>query len=162
MLSTRPGADRLLGYRAELEALGLQYRDDFVQEGDFYFDSGYHRGMQALLALDTPPTAVFAAGDLMAAGCVEAAEERGVRVPRDVALVGFDDIQLASVMQPSLTTIRQDKIGLRASAGDALLRMIEHENTAPPIATLPVELVVRDSSRARARARAPKSDREEV
>ena len=85
----------------------------------------------------------------MAAGCVRAAEERGVRVPRDVALVGFDDIQLASVMQPSLTTIRQDKIGLRASAGDALLRMIEDENTAPPIATLPVELVVRDSSRAR-------------
>src|SRR3712207_7038905 len=49
----------------------------------------------ALLELEEPPTAVFAAGDLMAAGCVRAAEERGVRVPRDVALVGFDDIQLA-------------------------------------------------------------------
>jgi LacI family transcriptional regulator len=162
MLSSRPGADRLLGYRAELEALGLPYRDDYVQEGDFYFDSGY-RGMQALLQLNTPPTAVFAAGDLMAAGCVRAAEERGVRVPHDVALVGFDDIQLASMMQPSLTTIRQDKIGLGAAAGDALLRMIDHENTAPPIATLPVELVVRDSSGARrASTRALNSNREEV
>jgi LacI family transcriptional regulator len=162
MLSTRPGADRLLGYRAELEALGLPYRDDYVQEGDFYFDSGY-RGMQALLELERPPTAVFAAGDLMAAGCVRAAEERGVRMPHDVALVGFDDIQLASMMQPSLTTIRQDKIGLGAAAGDALLRMIEHANTAPPITTLPVELVVRDSSRARrASTRAPQSERKEV
>jgi LacI family transcriptional regulator len=162
MLSTRPGADRLLGYRAELEALGLPYRDDYVQEGDFYYESGY-RAMHALLDLDTPPTAVFAAGDLMAAGCVRAAEERGVRLPHDVALVGFDDIQLAAMMQPSLTTIRQDKIGLGATAGDALLRMIEETDAAPPVATLPVELVVRDSSGARnASTRAPKANREEV
>jgi LacI family transcriptional regulator len=162
MLSTRPGADRLLGYRAELEALGLPYRDDYVQEGDFYFDSGY-RSMQALLDLETPPTAVFAASDLMAAGCVRAADERGARVPHDVALVGFDDIQLASMMQPALTTIRQDKMGLGGAAGEALLRMIGQENTAPPIATLPVELVVRESSGVRpASTRAPRSDLEEV
>ena len=162
MLSTRPGADRLLGYRAELDALGLPYRDDYVQEGDFYFESGY-RAMQALLALETPPTAVFAAGDLMAAGCVRAAEERDVRVPHDVALVGFDDIQLAAMMQPALTTIRQDKIGLGASAGEALLRMIEHADAAPPIATLPVELVVQESSGARrASRREPTVVREEV
>ncbi len=162
MLSTRPGVDRLLGYRAELEELALPYRDDYVREGDFYFDSGY-RGMQELLELDTPPTAVFAAGDLMAAGCVRAAEERGVRVPDDVALVGFDDIQLAAMIQPSLTTIRQDKIGLGATAGDALLRMIEQTDAVPPVTTLPVELVVRDSSGARrASTRASEARREEV
>jgi LacI family transcriptional regulator len=148
MLSTRPGVDRLLGYRAELEALGLAYRDDYVQEGDFYFDSG-HAGMHALLALDEPPTGVFVAGDLMAAGAVRASQENGLRVPEDVALVGFDDIQLAAVMQPPLTTIRQDKIGLGAAAGDALLRMLEHADTAPPVTTLPVELVVRQSSGSR-------------
>jgi LacI family transcriptional regulator len=162
MLSTRPGADRLLGYRAELEALGLPYRDDYVREGDFYFESGYE-GMQALLALETPPSAVFAAGDVMAAGCVRAAEERGLRVPDDIALVGFDDIQLAAMVQPSLTTIRQDKIGLGATAADALLRMIEETDAAPPTVTLPVELVVRDSSGARrASRRATNSKREEV
>jgi LacI family transcriptional regulator len=152
MLSTRPGVDRLLGYRAELEALGLRYRDDYVQEGDFYFDSGY-AGMHALLDLSEAPTAVFVAGDLMAAGAVRAVEERGLRVPDDVALVGFDDIQLAAVMQPSLTTIRQDKIGLGAAAADALLRMVEQPDTAPPVTTLPVELVVRDSSDARRSSR---------
>jgi LacI family transcriptional regulator len=162
MLATRPGADRLLGYREELESLGLRYRADYVQEGDFYFKSGY-RGMQQLLELDEPPTAVFAAGDVMAAGCVRAAEERGVRVPEDVALVGFDDVQIAGLMQPALTTVRQDKIGLGATAADSLLRMIEHEDAAPPVTTLPVELVVRDSSGARrASRRAPKSKREEV
>jgi LacI family transcriptional regulator len=162
MLSTRPGADRLLGYRAELEALGLPYRDDYVREGDFYFESG-HRGMQALLDLEAPPTAVFAAGDVMAAGCVRAAEERGLRVPGDIALVGFDDIQLAAMVQPSLTTIRQDKIGLGATAADALLRMIEEKDAAPPTLTLPVELVVRESSGARlASRRATNSSLEEV
>jgi LacI family transcriptional regulator len=162
MLSTRPGVDRLLGYREELEALGLPYRDDYVQEGDFYFESG-RAGMQALLELDEPPTAVFAAGDLMAAGCVRAAEERGMRIPRDVALVGFDDIQLAAMVQPALTTIRQDKTGLGAAAGEALLRMIEDADAAPPVATLPVELVVRDSSCARpASKRARKARTEEV
>ena len=162
MLSTRPGADRLLGYRAELDSLGLPYRDEYVQEGDFYFDSGY-RGMRALLELDDPPTAVFAAGDLMAAGCVRAAQERGVAVPRDVGLVGFDDIQLAAMMQPSLSTIRQDKVGLGTTAGDALLRMIEETDAPPPVATLPVELIVRNSSKARpASKRAPSSGREEV
>ena len=148
MLSTRPGADRLLGYRAEVEALGLRYRHDYVQEGDFYFDSGY-RAMQALLDLETPPTAVFAAGDLMAVGCIRAADERGVGVPQDIAVVGFDDIQIAAMMQPSLTTIRQDKGGLGATAAEALLRMIEQTDAPPPVTTLPVELVVRDSSRAR-------------
>jgi LacI family transcriptional regulator len=162
MLATRPGADRLLGYRAELEALGLSYRDDYVQEGDFYFESG-RAGMHALLDLAEPPTAVFAAGDLMAAGCVRGAEERGLRVPRDIALVGFDDIQLAAMVQPSLTTIRQDKIGLGSAAGEALLRMIDDADAAPPVATLPVELVVRESSGARpASRRAPKPHREEV
>jgi LacI family transcriptional regulator, galactose operon repressor len=162
MLSTRPGVDRLLGYREELEALALPYRDDYVQEGDFYFESG-HAGMQGLLDLDEPPTAVFAAGDLMAAGAVRAIEERGLAVPDDVALVGFDDIQLAAMMQPSLTTIRQDKVGLGAAAGDALVRMLEQANAAPPVETLPVELVVRESSRApRASGRVQLSTVEEV
>ena len=162
MLSTRPGVDRLLGYRAELETLGLPYRDDYVQEGDFYFESG-RLGMRALLDLEEPPTAVFAAGDLMAAGCIRTAEQRGVRVPGDVAIVGCDDIQLAAMMQPSLTTIRQDKIGLGSAAGEALLRMVEDADAAPPVATLPVELVVRESSGARpASRRSPQKHHEEV
>jgi LacI family transcriptional regulator len=142
--ATRPGADRLLGYRAELEHLGLPYRDEYVEEGDFYPDSGY-AAMGALLDLPEPPTAVFAASDLMAAGAARAAQERCVTVPGDVSLIGFDDIQLAALMQPSLTTIRQDKAGLGNAAADALTRMVDVD-AAPAVVTLPVELVIRAST----------------
>jgi LacI family transcriptional regulator len=152
-LDTRVGMDRLVGYRQALERLGLPYSEDHVREGDFYFESG-SAAMQELLALPEPPTAVFAASDLMAAGAIRAIEQAALGVPADIAVVGFDDIQLASMTQPSLSTIRQDKLGLGTAAADALLRMIELDGAPPPVITLPVELVVRDSSgRKRRRAK---------
>jgi LacI family transcriptional regulator len=141
----RVGMDRLVGYRRALDRIGLPYRDDYVRDGDFYFDSGTV-AMQELLSLPDPPTAVFAASDLMAAGSIRAIEQAGLSVPADIAVVGFDDIQLAAMMQPALTTIRQDKLGLGSAAADALLRMIELDGAPPPGITLPVELVVRASS----------------
>jgi LacI family transcriptional regulator len=146
---TRPGVDRLLGYRRELQHLGLPYRPEYVREGDFYPESGW-TAMVALLELAEPPTAVFAAADLMAAGAFQAIHERGLSAPRDVAVVGFDDIQIAPLLQPSLTTIRQDKRRLGWAAGQALVRLIEDAELEPPAITVPVELVVRDSSGARA------------
>jgi LacI family transcriptional regulator len=143
--STRPGVDRLLGYREEMDRLGLAALEGYEQEGDFYPETGY-ASMQALLALQRPPTAVFAASDLMAAGAIRAVQERGLRVPHDVSIVGFDDIQLAGLMRPSLTTVRQDKTGLGVAAADALIRMLDQPETSPAIRALPVELVVRGST----------------
>jgi LacI family transcriptional regulator len=145
--ATRPGADRLLGYREELGRLGLPYRDDYVQEGDFYAESGY-AAMQTLLALAEPPDAVFAASDLMAVGAMRAIEHGGLRVPDDIAIVGFDDIQLASLVRPGLTTVRQDGQGLGVAAAEAVVRMLVKPDVSPPVRVLPVELVVRESSRA--------------
>lgn len=145
---TRPGADRLLGYRAELGRLGLPDRPEYVREGDFYPESG-HAGMSSLLDLPDPPTAVFAAGDLMAAGAMQAIGDRGLGSPGDVAVVGFDDIQIAPLLHPALSTIRQDKHGLGTAAGTALVRLIEDPDRKAEVITLPVELVVRDSSRGR-------------
>jgi LacI family transcriptional regulator len=151
---TRVGMDRLVGYRQALERLGLRYRDDYVRDGDFYFESG-SLAMQELLSLPEPPTAVFAASDLMAAGAIRAVEQAGLAVPADIAVVGFDDIQLAAMMQPALTTIRQNKLGLGSAAAEALLRMIERDGAPPPGITLPVELVVRASSGGKRRRREP-------
>jgi LacI family transcriptional regulator len=148
----RVGMDRFVGYRQALERLGLPYRDEYVREGDFYFESG-SAAMQELLSLPQPPTAVFAASDLMAAGAMRTIEQAGLSVPADIAVVGFDDIQLAAMMQPALTTIRQDKLGLGSAAADALLRMIELDGAPPPGITLPVELVVRASSGGKRRRR---------
>ena len=117
--------------------------------------------MRNLLALPEPPTAVFAASDLMAVDAVKAVLEAGLRVPEDVAVVGFDDIQIASLLNPSLTTIRQDKVGLGLAAGRALVDQIEDPERTPAALTLPVELVVRASSRGAA-AGAGERDRREV
>jgi LacI family transcriptional regulator len=145
LLDTRPGADRLRAYRSEMQALGLAYRDEYVAYGDFYVESG-HQAMARLVALPEPPTAVVAASDLMALGAIRAVAEAGGSVPNDVSVVGFDDIQLAGHVHPSLTTLRQDKPGLGAEAGRALLALIDGKADTPAVMTLPVELVVRGST----------------
>ena len=142
---TRPAVDRLLGFRRELRRLDLPYRPEYVEEGDFYPESGYAATM-ALLDVPERPTALFAASDLMAVGALNAIRERGLDTPADVALVGFDDIQIASFLRPSLTTVRQDGQGLGVAAGETLLRLIEDPDMEPPTITVPVELVVRESS----------------
>jgi LacI family transcriptional regulator len=145
LMDKRPGAERLRGYRAELQDLGLGYRDEYVAYGDFYVESG-HRAMASLLELDEPPTAVVAASDLMALGAIRAVAEAGLDVPHDVSIVGFDDIQLAGHVNPPLTTLRQDKAGLGMAAGRALMALIDGETGRPGAVTLPVELVVRGST----------------
>jgi LacI family transcriptional regulator len=141
---TKPGADRILGYRAEMNALGLEIHPGYVAEGDFYAESA-ERLMQSLLRRRTPPTAVFAAADMMAVGAIQAIQAAGLSVPGDVAIVGFDDIRLAELLSPPLTTIRQDMVGIGLAAGRALVEQIENPDSTPPVLTLPVELVVRAS-----------------
>jgi LacI family transcriptional regulator len=144
-LDKKTGADRLRAYRGETQALGLAYRDEYVAYGDFYVESG-HREMARMLALDEPPTAVVAASDLMALGAIRAIAEAGLSVPDDVSIVGFDDIQLAGHVHPPLTTLRQDKAGLGAAAGRALMALIDGETDLPEAVTLPVQLIVRGST----------------
>jgi LacI family transcriptional regulator len=147
-LRTWPGTERLDGYREELESLGMEPREDYVAEGDFYDESGY-RGTRQLLELDEPPTAIFAASDLMAAGALRAANELGVPVPRGLAVVGFDDIGLAALLQPQLTTVRQDMQALGEAAAKGLGHMIETPDAEPVRQLVPTQLVVRASSGAK-------------
>ena len=109
---------------------GLAYRDEYVAYGDFYVESG-RRAMAELLSLDEPPTAVFAASDMMALGAIRAAGDAGLNVPADVSVIGFDDMQLAEHMNPPLTTRRARTRPVSASAaGAALVRLIEGEQDA--------------------------------
>jgi LacI family transcriptional regulator len=158
---TRPGGDRMLGFRAELQALGLESPPGYEQVGDFYSESG-EAAMRALLELPEPPTAVFAAADMMAIGAIRAVQAADLQVPQDVAVVGFDDIQIAPFLSPALTTIRQDKIGLGVAAARALIEQIDNPEVTPPVLTLPVELVVRASCGAVAGGRAGNAVEKEV
>ena len=141
----RPGADRLRGYRHELQARGLALRDEYVAYGDFYVESGY-RAAAELLALPEPPTAIVTASDLTALGADPRRAEAGLRVPEDLSVMGFDDIQLARYLHPPLTTLRQDKASLGSEAARSLLRHVDREDDVPTVVTLPVELIVRGST----------------
>jgi len=140
----KPGADRLVGFRAELQALGIASRPEYELIGDWYTQSG-EQAMRSFLELPEPPTAVFAAADLMAVGAMKAARDVRLSVPEDIAVIGFDNIQLASLVHPALTTIHQDKVGLGQAAARALLEQIENPDLTPAALTLPVELIVRAS-----------------
>ena len=149
--ASRPGIDRVLGYRSGLERAQLPFREGYLVEGDFYESTGYS-GMERLLKLLPPPEAVFCASDTMALGAIRAAHAAGLRVPEDIAVVGFDDAPFASMMTPALTTVRQDKLGLGAAACEALIRIITKTSDEPPVVILSTDLVVRESCGAALRA----------
>ncbi len=97
---------------------------EYVENGDFFLDSGY-ASARRLAALPNRPTAVFVAGDEMAVGAMHALVDAGVAIPGDMAVVGFDDIEAASLVRPALTTIAQDPIALGAAAVAALLALVD-------------------------------------
>lgn len=142
---TKPGRERLEGFRDGLAARGLLCPPEYLVAGDFTFGSGVEAAAR-LLALPTPPTAVFAATDIMAAGVIRGALDAGARVPDDLAVVGFDDLPLASMTDPALTTIRQDGRGLGVAAAQALDLLLRDPEAQPPEIRMPVELIVRRSS----------------
>jgi LacI family transcriptional regulator len=138
---TLAGRERLEGYRAGLTAAGLAYDPALVAVGDFSATSGEAAAAQLLPAA---PTAIVAASDLMAVGATRALVAAGVRIPEEMAIVGFDDLPLATLVRPELTTVRQDAARIGAAAADAVLERIEGEPGNRT--TVPVELIVRASS----------------
>ncbi|MGD0166393.1 MAG: substrate-binding domain-containing protein [Gaiellaceae bacterium] len=142
---TRPGTDRLFGFRAEIGELALELPPGYVVNGDFTLESGY-AAMQQLLALPQPPDAVACANDSMAVGAMKAIEEAGLRIPDDIAVTGFDDAEFATGLVPSLTTVRQDGLSTGTAAAEALLQMLADPDCAPPVIVIETELVVRESS----------------
>ncbi|WP_019913923.1 LacI family DNA-binding transcriptional regulator [Paenibacillus sp. HW567] len=142
---TFPGSQRELGYRAAMKQRGLEVREDYIVEGVFYSREGGYSAMVQLLERPERPTAVFAAGDLLALGAVMAAKDKGLSVPGDISVMGFDDIELAGYVTPALTTVRQDTELLGTRAAEILLASIDGNREKKETLTLPVEVVVRES-----------------
>jgi DNA-binding LacI/PurR family transcriptional regulator len=135
---------RLAGYRTALIQAGLPVDDDLIRTGDYGVDGGF-RAAGLLLRLDDPPTAVFAGSDDAALGVLRAAREHGVRVPRDLSVVGFDDLPVTPWLDPPLTTVRQPL----AEMGDAAVTLVHRarEGTRGPAhLELATRLVVREST----------------
>jgi len=135
---------RLRGFHAALETAGLTPREPFEFLGDFTEASGF-RAAQEILRRDRRPDAVFAANDSMAIGVLSAVGQAGVRVPEDVALVGFDDIAIAQYLSPALTTVHVDAFALGDRAVRQLIELKGAPDTIVPPEILPARLVVRRS-----------------
>ncbi|WP_165325059.1 ribose operon transcriptional repressor RbsR [Pectobacterium zantedeschiae] len=138
--------NRLEGYRQAMQLAGLSVPANYEIFGDFEFEAGY-RAMQQLLALEDKPEAVFTSNDAMAVGVYHALYQAGLSIPQDMAVIGYDDIELARYMSPPLTTVHQPKDELGELAIDTLLYRLEHPNTKPNVLVLTPELMVRESVR---------------
>ncbi len=137
--------DRLAGYKEALKARGIKLDKRLVRTGDFTEASG-EAAMNNLLKLSPHPTAVFVASDVVALGALRAIKRRGLRVPDDVSLVGFDDVPAASYVEPPLTTVRLPAYGIGWGAAERLIRLIAGEELDQLGVLLETELVVRDST----------------
>ena len=136
---------RTEGYRAALRACGLPDDDPaLVAEGDFTQSAGYQKAKE-LLCLHDPPSAIFASNDVMALGVMEAARERGLRIPEDLSIIGFDDIPQANSLHPALTTVHQPLEAMGRVATQMLFGYLADPSRTEERIELPTQLVIRNS-----------------
>ena len=137
--------DRYLGYQGALSDLGLEFREEWVINGDFNQEKAYSE-CSKLLDLDDMPTAIFCADDNMALGVMRRLQEQGLKIPEDMAVVGFDDIQFGTISTPTLTTVRQPIYEIGRRGMEVLLHLINSDEPKATHELLPVELVKREST----------------
>lgn len=136
--------ERLNGYRQALETASIPFQPELVALGDSRPEGGV-RAMDQLLALAEPPTAVFNFNDMTAIGALSAIRVRGLRVPDDISIVGFDDLIFASHTNPPLTTVRQPKYQMGLAAIDIVMNLLAGSKTEHSL-RVSGELIVREST----------------
>jgi len=137
---------RARAYRAAIERAGLAYDEDLVTRAPYYNAESGREGMRSLLSKSTGLTAVFAETDELAIGAMRALFEAGLRVPRDVSVIGFDDIDICAYLAPGLTTVRQPIQEMGRTTAEIMSRLIEGKDAGPASKVFGYELVVREST----------------
>ncbi|WP_164472912.1 LacI family DNA-binding transcriptional regulator [Cohnella candidum] len=138
-------AKRLETYKHTLAEAGLPVLPEYILEGEYSVDSGIAEGHR-LLSLQNPPDAVFCAADTIAAGVIQAAKERQVKVPEQLMVVGYDDLPLCEYVNPTLTSIRQERRWMGKIAAEAVLEMIANPDSEPADHRTQVTLIPRGST----------------
>lgn len=136
--------DRCIGYEQALRARGLPVRPDYVVESGFSERGGYRAALEAL-NLSPRPTALFVANDIAALGALKACAERGLHVPDEVALIGYDDAPICEFARPTLSSMRQPALEMGQAAAEMLLALLDGEELLERRRTFPAELIVRES-----------------
>jgi LacI family transcriptional regulator len=140
-----PSAERVTGYSDAIKEINLELEETLLLRGDFHVPSGLEAATR-LLQRDPRPTALFVCNDMMAIGALHAAAKLGLRVPDDVAIVGFDDIELASYTIPPLTTVCQPKQQIGQTAIQLILERMSDPSLPPQHKILHPQLIIRESS----------------
>jgi len=138
------GKNRYAGYRSGLSDNGLKMNKKLVFRGDYSFESGA-KGADYFLSLKNPPTAIMCANDAMAIALIRQAVQRGINVPDDLSVIGFDDIPVASQISPALTTLAAPIDRMTELACNMLINLINGEKPESKHIALPAQLVIRDS-----------------
>lgn len=136
---------RMAGFHTAMESAGIRVDGALVRPGDYHFDSG-RAGAEEMLSLPTPPTAVFALNDLEAFGVYAAVRARGLSIPQDLSVVGFDDVQGAQWSGPPLTTVRQPLARMAEEAARILVRLRNDQSVLSRRIDFATSLIVRDST----------------
>jgi DNA-binding LacI/PurR family transcriptional regulator len=144
------GQLRTQGYRSALRAAGREVVPSLVRPTEYFHRADGAAAMEDLLALPSPPDAVFCYNDLLALGAMRTILSHGLRVPEDIALIGFDDIEDGRYSTPSLTTIRPNKTQIAENAVRLLLQRLDGNESPPAEIVADYELVPRESTLGRA------------
>lgn len=140
-----PSGQRLKGYVKALGDNGISFDENLIVTGDFKSQSG-NKGLKQLMQNRPSPTAIFACNDLMAIGALAASREIGLEIPEQLSLIGFDDITLASMVVPKLTTVAQPKRDLGETGAKLLFQQITKDKKQEAVVLLQPNLVIRDST----------------
>lgn len=138
------GFARYQGYKRALEESGIAFDESLVRVGNYRYESGIE-AVQYFLELEERPTAVFAATDEMAIGAIHGIQDAGLTVPGDISVIGVDNIRLASMVRPLLTTVAQPMYDIGAVSMRLLTKLMKKENVEQARVTLHHELIVRNS-----------------
>ena len=143
--------NRIKGYRKAMDKFCIPYTDDYIIETGFFIEEG-QKAMEKLLVEGDVPDAIFATNDPTAIGAMKAIKKAGMKIPDDIALVGFSESKMAEVVDPPLTSVSQPTFEIGRTAAELLLRQINSEGfAAPQTVTLDGKLNVRESSSAKSR-----------
>ena len=152
-LDTTPGRGRYEGYLRGMTEAGLPTPDELVAVGNFRKESG-HRGVVDLIALEPPPTAVVAGNNMMALGALEELAVRGLTIPDDISFAGFDDLEEAALLRPTISTVSRPMEEQGSEAMELLLARLRGEEGPPQRIVLPTRFVDRESTGPPPRAQA--------
>lgn len=133
------------GYKKALEEAGLQFSPELIKYGSYGYKGGL-RAASEFLIMDEKPDAIFAISDMMAIGAIRAIKESGLKVPDDIGVMGFDNIEISAIFEPRLTTISQPRYDLGKITADLILQMIETKENIVKEIYLEHELLIREST----------------